>query len=180
MYQRILVPIDGSDTSNRGLKEAIRLARATGAHLRLLHVMDRISFATGFEAYASCNSDVVPLMKEAAEKILDDGSRLAEAAGVLFDTLLIDNFALPIAERVEECLNEWKADLVVIGTHGRRGFKRFLMGSDAEQVMRRSPVPVLLVKGADIAEVEDAHAAADKRSGKTCEGACPCAARKAA
>jgi hypothetical protein len=102
--------------------------------MRLLHVMDHISFATGFEADASGNSDGVPLMKGAEDMFLDDGSRLAEAAGVLFDTLLIDNFALPIAERVEECLNEWKADLVVIGTHGQRGFKRFLMGSDAEQV----------------------------------------------
>jgi len=148
MYQRILVPIDGSAASTQGLDQAIQLAKITGAHVRLVHVMDRLSFATGIEAYASYNSDLIPRMKEAAEKILDDGSRRAEAAGVRFDTSLIDNLALPIGERVKECVEDWGAELVVIGTHGRRGIKRLLMGSDAEQIMRLSPVPVLLVKAA--------------------------------
>jgi nucleotide-binding universal stress UspA family protein len=177
MYQRILVPVDGSVASNRGLAEAVRLAQATGACLRLLHVMDPLTFATGFESVATYNSDVVPMMTDAARKILEDAGRRAEACGVAFDTLLIDNFALPISERVEACVNAWNADLVVIGTHGRRGLKRVLMGSDAEQIMRLSPVPVLLVKAPADAEVPATAASTQSpaaRPGKTCHGACPC------
>jgi nucleotide-binding universal stress UspA family protein len=181
MYQRILVPIDGSDTSDRGLQEAIRMAQTTGAQLRLLHVMDRMSLATGFESYALYNADLVPLVKQAGEEILSDGSRLAAAAaGVRFDTRLIDNLALPLGEQVEECVNEWKADLVVIGTHGRRGFKRALMGSDAEQIMRLSPVPVLLVKGGGATVEKDAPTREHTRAAKTCCGACPCTDKQAA
>jgi nucleotide-binding universal stress UspA family protein len=180
MCQRILVSIDGSTASNRGLEEAIPLAQVTGAHLRLLQVMDRLSFPTGFEADASDNSEVVPLMKEAAEKILDQGSRHAETAGVLFDTLLIDNFALPIADRFEECVNEWRDDLVVIGTHGRRGVKRLLMGRDAEQIMRISPVPVLLVKApVEAVEMASDEQGAAARADKTCRGTGPCAGKHA-
>jgi nucleotide-binding universal stress UspA family protein len=119
MYQRILVPVDGSAASDRGLDEAIRLAQVTGSHLRLVHVMDRLTLTTGLDAYLASNFDVMPPMKEAAEKILAEGSRRVETAGgIPFDTALMDNQASPVAERIEACAKEWQADLVVIGTHG--------------------------------------------------------------
>lgn len=93
MYQRILVPIDGSPTSNKGLDEAVQLARLTGAMLRL-----------------------------------------------------IDNLGARVSNTVIEHAKAWGADLIVVGTHGRRGITRWMLGSDAEQMVRMARVPVLLVR----------------------------------
>ena len=146
MYQRILVPIDGSSTSNRGLDEAIKLAKLTGASLRLIHVIDVLSFATGFEVYAAYANDVIPRIKEAGKQVLEQGRIRVEANGVKVDSLLFDSLVAPVSDTVVEQAKAWGADLIVIGTHGRRGVGRFLLGSDAEQIMRIAPVPVLLVR----------------------------------
>jgi nucleotide-binding universal stress UspA family protein len=102
MYQRILVPIDGSSTSNRGLDEAIKLAKLTGASLRLIHVIDLLSFATGFEAYAAYANDVIPRIKEAGKQVLDQGRSRAEVSGVKVDSLLFDSLVAPISDTVVE------------------------------------------------------------------------------
>ena len=152
MYQRILVPIDGSTTSNKGLDEAIKLARLTGARLRLLHVVDTLSFASGFEPYTVYAGDVIPRMKEAGQRILDEGQRQVTEQGVEVDALLFDSLANRVSDTVIEQAAAWNADLIVIGTHGRRGVGRLLLGSDAEQIARMAPVPVLLVRAAQGAE----------------------------
>lgn len=146
MYQRILVPFDGSATSGRGLDEAIKLAKLTGASLRLVHLVDDLLVATGFEAYTVYAADVIPLIRKAGERILQDGKARAESAGVKVETLLLDVGAMRLADRVVEQANAWGADLIVIGTHGRRGVGRLMLGSDAEQIVRIAPVPVLLVR----------------------------------
>jgi nucleotide-binding universal stress UspA family protein len=147
MYQRILVPIDGSETSLQGLDEALRLARLTGAALRLIHVVDELKYVSGFETFAVYNSVVVPLMEEAGKKILQQGRERAERASIKADTVLFTSLAGRVSELVAEQARAWNADLIVIGTHGRHGVGRVLLGSDAEQVLRIAPVPVLLVKG---------------------------------
>ena len=146
MYQRILVPVDGSATSDKGLDEAIKLAKLTGASLRLIHVVDVMMFATGFETYGAFADDVVPRMKEVGEKIVEQARSRAAAAGVKVDSVLFDTLALRVSDAVNEQARAWGADLIVIGTHGRRGVGRFLLGSDAEQILRTAPVPVLLVR----------------------------------
>ena len=146
MYQRILVPIDGSTTSNKGLDEAIQLARLTGAKLRLVHIVDTLSFATGFEPYTVYAGDVIPRMKEAGQQILDEGQRRVAEQGVAVDTLLFDSLANRVSDTVIEQAKAWDADLIVLGTHGRRGVGRFLLGSDAEQIARMASIPVLLVR----------------------------------
>lgn len=147
MYQRILVPIDGSATSDLGIDEAIKLAKLTGASLRLMHVVDELTLCSGFEPPAVLVTDMLPLMKEAGEKILAAGKARAEGAGVAVDTFLYQTYGASVCDLVVEQALAWKADLIVIGTHGRRGVNRLLMGSDAEQVLRIAPVPVLLVRG---------------------------------
>ena len=161
MYQRILVPIDGSPTSNRGLDEAIQLARLTGASLRLIHIVDEMTFATGFETYAAYAGDVIPMMRQAGEEILALGKARVAAAGLdKVETQLLESFAVRVWELVVEQAQDWKADLIVIGTHGRRGMGRLLMGSDAEQILRMSPVPVLLVRAPETAAAADVRRAA--------------------
>ena len=146
MYQRILVPVDGSATSDKGLDEAIKLAKLTGASLRLIHVVDVMMFATGFETYGAFADDVVPRMQEVGEKLVEQARSRVAAAGVKVDSVLFDTLALRVSDAVNEQARAWGADLIVIGTHGRRGVGRFLLGSDAEQILRTAPVPVLLVR----------------------------------
>ncbi len=149
MYQRILVPVDGSPTSDLGLDEAIRLAKLTGGGLRLLHVVDELTYATGLEPAAVYAADLIPLLREGGEKVLAAARARVVAAGIAADTVLHETFAGRLSDFVVEQAHTWKADLIVIGTHGRRGVRRLLLGSDAEQILRTSPVPVLLVRGAD-------------------------------
>ena len=144
MYQRILVPVDGSPTSLRGLDEAVKLAKLTGAHLRLVHVVDEFSFATGFEVYLA---DTITLLKQGGQQILKEARARVAAAGLEAETVLFESVGRRVSDFVCEAANAWKADLIVIGTHGRRGVGRWLLGSDAERIMREAPVPVLLVRG---------------------------------
>ena len=160
IYQRILVPIDGSPTSTRGLDEAIRLAKLTGATLRLVHVLDELDFATGFETGATYTYDVLPMLKKTGESILMNGAARVVAAGVTVDKLLMECFALRTSEVVIAQAQTWKADLIVLGTHGRRGIGRLLMGSDAEQIVRGATVPVLLVRAEEVAAGTPVHGAA--------------------
>ena len=146
MYQRILVPVDGSPTSNQGLDEAIKLAKLTGASLRLLHVVDALTFATGFEIYGAYAADLIPKMREFGEQILQEAKTRVEQQQVPVDCKLFDNLPDRLSEIVAAQARQWPADLIVIGTHGRRGVGRVLMGSDAEQIVRTAPVPVLLVR----------------------------------
>jgi nucleotide-binding universal stress UspA family protein len=146
MYQRILVPIDGSPTSNAGLEEALKLAKLTGASLRLLHIVEIVTYATGFEPYGAYMADLIPALREAGQQILDQGVARAKAIAVPVDTALLDGLGGRVSDAIIEEAKTWAADLIVIGTHGRRGVGRMLMGSDAEQVLRMATVPVLLVR----------------------------------
>jgi nucleotide-binding universal stress UspA family protein len=149
MYQRILVPIDGSPTSERGLEQAIALARLTGGSIRLLHVLDELVFVTGFETGATYTNNVLPSLRRRSEGILAAARERVGAAAVAVDTMTIECFARRTSDVIVEQATAWQADLVVIGTHGRRGVNRMLLGSDAEEVARMAPVPVLLIRSVD-------------------------------
>ncbi len=146
MYQRILVPIDGSPTSDAGVAEAIALARMTGGQLRFLHYLDPMPFFAGLDGAAAIAVDAIAVMRRDAETLLKNARDQAVAKGVAADTVLIDTAGGRLSDQVREQANHWLADLVVVGTHGRRGVRRTLLGSDAEDVARTSPVPVLLVR----------------------------------
>lgn len=148
MYGRILVPVDGSETSTRGLDEALRLARLTGARLRLVHVIDELSLMAGMDTFATMSADTVRLLREGGRQILAAAEARAAAAGLVAETVLVDSFTRGVSDEIVHQCQEWGADLVVLGTHGRRGVKRLLLGSDAEQILRLAPTPVLLVRSA--------------------------------
>jgi len=151
MYQRILVPVDGSPTSNAGLTEAMKLAKLTGAQLRLIHVVDDMPFVMSAEGYGAMSGDVLSLLRDAGQGILQQARSLVKDQGIAVDTVLYDNLGARLCDRVTEEATQWNADLVVLGTHGRRGVRRALLGSDAEQIVRMSPVPVLLVRTGEAA-----------------------------
>jgi nucleotide-binding universal stress UspA family protein len=147
MYERILVPVDGSATSDRGLDEAIKLARLTGGRIRLMHVVDELSVALGnASAFSGTTAETFRVLREGGEQILAAARARVEAAGLPVDIALDDTLGGRISDRIVAQAREWPAEVIVIGTHGRRGMGRLLMGSDAEQVTRLATVPVLLVR----------------------------------
>lgn len=147
MYNHILVAIDGSDTSNRALREAMRLAKEHGSALRLVHVVDETL------AYSTVEAPYVPeykkAMEEAGRKVIADGSAIAREAGIEFDAkpIVIDALDQHIYNAIDDEAKRWPADLIVIGTHGRRGFRRLFLGSIAEGLTRIASKPVLLIRG---------------------------------
>lgn len=145
-YHQILVPVDGSPTSEKALDEAIRLAQLTGARLRLLHVVDELSYVNGFEPAMNYLNEIIPLMRVAGEKLLAHDRQKALDKGVDADSVLIVEGPGRICDHVAEQARQVKADLIVVGSHGRRGIGRVLLGSDAEQIVRHAPVPVLVVR----------------------------------
>ena len=148
MYQRILVPIDGSPTAERGLAEAIKLGRLTGAQLRLIHIVDELSFALSASQGMTMTGDLLGMLREAGAEILAQGAARVRAAGLQVDTVLKDSFAGRVSDLVIREAGAWPADLIVLGTHGRRGVGRLFLGSDAETIVRSAPVPVLLLRAA--------------------------------
>ncbi len=146
MYQRILVPVDGSETSNAGLAEAVKLAKLTGAQLRLMHVLDETPFLMSAEGMAAISVDLLGLLREGGERVLEAARAYVIEHGVAADTRLYEGLGGRLADCVNEQVVQWGADLIVLGTHGRRGVGRLLLGSGAEQVARTATVPVLLVR----------------------------------
>ena len=143
-YKRILVPVDGSPTALKGLDAALRLAKDGGAKVRLLHIVEEYAAFTAPDAGVNI-APILDALKAGGRKALGKAEQRARAAGVKVEGVMLENFGGRIADLVVEQAKRWKADLIVMGTHGRRGVQRVLVGSDADVVVRYSPVPVLLV-----------------------------------
>jgi nucleotide-binding universal stress UspA family protein len=142
-YRRIIVPVDGSPTSNKALVAALQIARDSGGRVRLVHQVDELSYLTGFEASAIVFDEI----RKGCERVLTAALEIANAAGVPADTKLFDLPGERLGESIARAARDWEADLIVVGTHGRRGVQRVLLGSGAEQVIRLAPVPVLVIRG---------------------------------
>ena len=145
MYEKILVAIDGSSTSLRGLDEALRLVKATGGSLLLVHVVNEL-VVVGDYAPASYYESFIESMRESGTKVLAEAAARVRRADVPHEQKLIETLGGRTADEIVREAKQWPADLIVLGTHGRRGLKRLAMGSDAEMVLRLAPVPVLMVR----------------------------------
>jgi len=145
MYQRILVPIDGSATSERALQEAINLA-AGKAQLRLVYVIEQV-YPLDAEGYAYIDYEALQeAVRSTGERTLAQAAEKARPSGITAETALLDKPGERVASVIDNEAVSWKADLIVIGTHGRSGLSRLLLGSVAEGVVRGASVPVLLVR----------------------------------
>ena len=161
MYRRILVAVDGSSTSDKATSAALEMASYSGGRsvIRLIHVLDEMTYFTGLSPYAGQSGAVIAAMREAGGKILADALAVVQSAGIQADTLLIDELGTHLAEAIAVQAVQWDASLIVVGTHGRRGIGRMLLGSGAEQIIRLAPVPVLVVRGAESSNpVQGCHA----------------------
>ena len=146
MYKRILVPVDGSATSRRGLRAAIELAKSQRARLVILNVVDAVPVFASLEGVVAYDPGILDALKKGGQAILARAAAEAKKRGVQAKTVLAENIAGRVADAIVRQARKQRADLIVIGTHGRRGVSRMVMGSDAELVVRHTPVPVLLVR----------------------------------
>jgi nucleotide-binding universal stress UspA family protein len=145
MYKRILVPVDGSEPSNLGLKEAVKIAKAAGGTIRVVHVVNEFQPVRGGLSYSP---EPESGLRAHGQKLLAEARAELDKSGIDGETVLLEGAAVHTGDHIVEYAQRWPADLIVIGTHGRRGLKRLVMGSDAEYIVRTTPVPVLLVRGA--------------------------------
>lgn len=136
-FTRILVPTDFSKPSERALEQAIVLARTFHARLVLLHV-----WSMPYTAYSEGLTWPVGQMQQAAQKALDEAQLKAMKLYPETDAVLRQGGEWL---QIIEAIAEHEIDLVVMGTHGRRGLPHLFMGSVAERVVRMSPVPVMTV-----------------------------------
>jgi len=150
MYGRILLAVDGSSTSDAALREALALARSTQARLRVVHVIDSPYDYPDvmFGHVAGDLEDLRGAWQTAGQAVLDRALAEARTAPVVPEVSLIETAGRRVSDAIVEEARRWGADLIVTGTHGRRGLDRLLLGSVAEGVARASPVSVLLVRGA--------------------------------
>ena len=145
MYTRVCVAIDGSQAADHALAEALRMCEGRSADILLLSVVDvRVNAAEGvdFESmYKAWRGD--------GEKALDAAAVTVRAASIEPELALVDTDGKRVARTIVDEAERWRADVIVIGTHGRSGFAHLLLGSVADQVIRSSPIPVLVVRGRD-------------------------------
>lgn len=145
-YKNIIVAIDGSETSSLALNEAIKLSISLQAKLSIIYVVDEfpvnnIALGIDFDRYRE------EMIKEGTQ-ILDTAKQIAKKNHLAVEVELveIDDASKNISKKIIETVLKLKSDLLVLGTHGRGGFNRLILGSVAEETIRVSPIPVLLVR----------------------------------
>lgn len=148
MYKRILVAVDGSKGAEVALTEALALARSESSLLRVVHVVDS-PYAYPEVWYTELATDVEALQRawrRAGQEVLDAALALARGAGVETEAAPLEMNGRRISTVIVEEAQRWRADLIVVGTHGRRGLEEVLLGSVAEGVARTASGSVLLVR----------------------------------
>lgn len=147
MFKRILVAVDGSDTAELALQEAIKLAKELQAQLRIVHAVDIVNINLGEEFPNP--SEISDAMVKSGQEILRKAEAVARRAGIPVEIQLIeiDTLGHSIPEMIAADAEAWPADLIVICTHGRRGLSHLFLGSVAEGVVRVATKPVLLIRG---------------------------------
>jgi nucleotide-binding universal stress UspA family protein len=147
MYQNILVAVDGSHTSEIALHEAIKIAREQRGRLRIVNAVETVYFNLDGEFIDP--TEVWGAMRKSGQAILAKALSTAQEAGIEAEIKLVDIDTL--GQRIPQVLADeaetWPADLIVVGTHGRRGISHLFLGSIAEGIARVATKPVLLIRG---------------------------------
>lgn len=146
MFRNILVPTDGSAVSRNAAKRAVALAKATGAAVTGFHAAPTYKF----ELY----TDYIPRdflfppahaakAKKVAQRYLDSVRKLAESAGVKFSgQYALSDFP---AEAILKAAKMYRCDCIVMGSHGRSGMSRLLLGSQTQKVLASAKIPVVVI-----------------------------------
>ena len=147
MYQRILIPTDGSKLSAKAVQTAQQLAELTGAQLVFLNVVPRYPvsyFEGGISVSAGEVGQIEKQWADKAQAMVDQLKAKAEARGFKAKAVILRSDM--VAETVIACAKKNKCDLIVMASHGRKGIKRLLLGSETTHVLTHSPLPVLVLR----------------------------------
>lgn len=147
MYERIAVAIDGSETSGKALDEATNLAREMSSVILLLHVCEEMPIIwepDGMNMILMQNS--LKAIADAGKALLEKHRKQLAEQDITVETKLVETYGGRMGSVISEEAQKWHADLLVVGTHGRKGIAHFLIGSVAEDVTRTASMPVLLVR----------------------------------
>jgi nucleotide-binding universal stress UspA family protein len=149
MYKRIMVAVDESFMTSQVMEAAIELAKATGAQVAICHAIDETILAQREVAMMLPNSvgKTEARMRLGAQGFLDRLLETARAAGIEAEIKLVESEQKHVSDMLIDAAGEWQADLLVVGTHGRRGIERFFVGSVAERLVRKGQTSLLLVRG---------------------------------
>lgn len=147
MFKRILVAVDGSQTADQALQEAIKLAKELQGQLRIVHAVDIVNIYVSSEFVDP--TEISAAITKSGQDVLRKAEAVARQAQIPVETrlIVIDSLGQRIPEMIAADAEAWPADLIVIGTHGRRGLSRLLLGSVAEGVIRVATKQVLLIRG---------------------------------
>ncbi|HQU87442.1 MAG TPA: universal stress protein [Denitromonas sp.] len=147
MYKHIIVAVDDSPTSQRAIEEAATLCAATGARLTVVHAVDEALFAH-FNRVTLASRDAVQqaLIKE-GKSVLDSAVAAATAAGTKPESKLLVSEHHSTSDQIVQTIAESGADLLIVGSHGRRGVQRLLLGSVAEKLLKKVGISMMVVRG---------------------------------
>ncbi|MEQ1742959.1 MAG: universal stress protein [Candidatus Nitrotoga sp.] len=147
MYKRIVVAVDGSETSGKALDEATKLAREMSSVILFLHVCEEMPIIwepNGMNMILMQNS--LKAIADAGKALLEKHRKQLAEQDITVETKLVETYGGRMGSVISEEAQKWHADLLVVGTHGRKGIAHFLIGSVAEDVTRSASMPVLLVR----------------------------------
>ncbi|MFT3721453.1 universal stress protein [Pseudorhodoferax sp.] len=145
MYKQILVPVDGSQTAMAALREALTIAKAFQSDLFVVHVIDPYPFLGVGAEYAVGQAEYLSAATEQATKALAEAQEAVQAAGLSCETAVVEGHAAE--DGIMNSAKTSGADLIVMGSHGRRGIEKLLLGSVTQRVLQEAHVPVLVVRG---------------------------------
>ncbi|WP_417308610.1 universal stress protein [Devosia sp.] len=149
MYKQILIATDGSELAQGAIQQGCAIAKLSGAEVTIVTVIEPATLVgSGYAAFGGTAFDQLPEYTEAvaaqAKDVLEEAQKIAKAEGVTAKTVLVDNsFA---AEGIVATAEKGNADLIVMGSHGRRGISRLLLGSQTSNVLAQSKLPVLVTR----------------------------------
>lgn len=155
MYERILVPIDGGTTAAQGLKEAVRIAQCHGSRIRLVHVVNELP-AIEPSGGSGGGELIMAQLRDIGKSLLEASAAQVRKATVPVDSQLLEQIGGRVSDLLLQAAQDYRADLIVCGTHGRTGLRRVALGSTAEEIVRRSNSPVLLVPPGAVALTQSA------------------------
>ena len=144
MFKHILVPVDGSPTAALAIDKAIALAKAFDSTVTAIYVIDPYPFTGVGTDYAYGQAQYLTAATAEANEAIRGAKQAFEAAGIAVKTALVEGHA--VYKGILETAASGGADLIVMGSHGRRGLEKWMLGSVAQRVVSHANVPVLVVR----------------------------------
>jgi nucleotide-binding universal stress UspA family protein len=144
MFKHILVPVDGSETAQRAVEKAAGLARAFGSEVTAIYVIDPYPFTGLGSDFAYGQAEYLSAATAEAKEATETARRTLEQAGVKVTTSVIEAHAA--WRGIVDTASATGADLIVMGSHGRRGLEKVVLGSVAQRVLSHAHQPVFIVR----------------------------------